>query len=172
MESLFGGDASLPQTVLTLLLGLVFCFCGYPICRTFLRVYGLLLGLLIGLIIGSLTESAAAALLGGALGALLGLFLIPLFYFVGLFLTGGLAGGLLLALVVSVFPTGSAVPQIGAALAGFVLGGILGVRYEKSVMVLLTSIYGIVVAGTGLNGIGLEWLHLGATGARADAPFA
>lgn len=161
MTSLYAVEISPLLGILYIALGLVFCFAGYGVCKAFVRVYGLLLGFFIGLFAGALAKSETLMIAGAIAGGLLGSILIPIFYFIGLFITGGLTGALLLALPVAALDLGSPAPELGAILAGFVLGGMIGVRYEKAIMVVLTSIFGVAVAGLGLNSLGIAWLELG-----------
>ncbi len=92
-----GPNAAATAAILALALGLVSCFAGYRLFHFFLAVYGFAIGAVVGatLTAAYLPGQDFAALAGLVIGGLVGGALLRAFYYVGVFVIGGLAGLLL-----------------------------------------------------------------------------
>jgi hypothetical protein len=142
-------------------LGLFFALAGAPAYRASPKGYGAVLGAAVGLALGGLAAHPAALALAPLVGGVLGAMSARPFTAGAVILTGGLAGaGLVVYPIAAVFPD-SKIPECSAGLIGLLLGGTLAARYEHAVLATLTALWGTVLAGAGLNGVGVEALYLG-----------
>lgn len=142
-----GPNAAATAAILALVLGLVSCFAGYRLFRFFLAAYGFALGALVGatLTAAYLPGQDFAALAGLVLGGLVGAGLLRAFYYVGVFVIGGL-GGLLLADALHLHHTlGDLVPLLVA-----VGCGVLALILQKILIALSTAFSGAWAALGGL----------------------
>jgi hypothetical protein len=96
LTSISGGAATLIALV-SIAFGLLNCFFGYRIFRIMLGVYGFILGAVAGfaLINSVAPDETLWLLLAVLVGGLLGAALMVIFYFIGVFLIGALAGAII-----------------------------------------------------------------------------
>jgi MFS family permease len=136
--------------VLSVILGLFYCYLGYKIFKIILGILGFAVGAALG---GALAYSSSggdggsvliAALLAGALGAALFVAL----YFVGTFLLGAGLGGLLGAVLSQASGSGS--PSVELILILAVIGGILAIILQKFVIIVSTALVGSWAIVTGI----------------------
>jgi hypothetical protein len=138
----WGLGTAIVLALLSIGIGLVQCFLGYRVFRLILGVYGFLLGLLLG---SRLVEAVVPApaplltLLSGLFCGLIGAALIMLFYIVGVFVVGAVAGTLLVNLLGA--SLGFATPLL-VVLAGALLLGLMAVALQRPVIILITAGYG------------------------------
>lgn len=127
-------------SLLTLVIGILFCFFGYRLIKVILGIAGFVLGFgLVGGLVLRFTGSALAAILSGLAGGILFAVLAVLLYFVGVFILGAYLGavlGALLATVLGIFTPLWVFIVLAAA------GGILAVIFQRFMVILATSFIG------------------------------
>lgn len=140
----------------SVLVGILYCFFGYRVFKLVLGISGFLLGASIaGTIVyntfdGNIPMVVVVGLVGGVVGAVVMVFL----YFVGVFVLGAWAGGMLaLAL-----PLGEESPlRLFAVLALAIIGGVIALLLQKLMIILSTSLtgsWGIVSGALHFLGVG------------------
>ena len=131
----------------SLVLALMQCYFGYKLLKFWITLAGFVTGFGLGLWAGFrfLPEKEwYLYLIALGAGILLG-FLAFKLYLAGVFLFCGLllAGAVLMVLEKFALPD---IVQIAAALAAFAVGGILGVKFEKPLIIVITAVSGAVSA--------------------------
>jgi|GEM_PF-480331 len=151
--------------LISILLGIAYCFFGYRIFRVLLAIAGFVAGALVGAAIvqqilttqgvveGNTLYLVLGALLGGGIGAVLMIFL----YFIGIFSLGaavGFALGLIVGTAIGAEP--NMVLLIGGIAA--VICGVLALILQRVVIIITTAISG---AGNIVTGLALLVVPVG-----------
>jgi len=151
-SALDGEEALRVIPMVSLVVGLAFCFFGYRIFRVLLVLVGFVVGGLLGLAVGGGAEGQAGGIVGFLVGGVVGAALFFALYYVGVFLYGaGIA--CLLVLVGSI--VGGIPPHPIFLIVGGIVGGILALIFHRIVIILLTSgsgAWSAVLAGFYLAG--------------------
>ncbi|MCI1305009.1 MAG: DUF4203 domain-containing protein [Lachnospiraceae bacterium] len=140
-------------TVITVAAALLQCYFGYRLLRFWVSFFGGLIGFAIGFCLSRsyLKDSPVwiPVLIGVAAAALLG-FLAFRLYLAGVFLFCGLIAAAAVTLIP--FPKQSTwqVVETVAIIAAFILCGILAVKFNRQVIILVTAVSGGLRAGSGL----------------------
>jgi hypothetical protein len=153
------GEATILIALLSIAFGLFNCFFGYRMFRIMLGAYGFVLGALAGFAFVS-TVAAGQTLwlvLGAVAGGLLGAGLMIIFYFVGVFFAGALAGALLTDTLF--LAIGVDLPLLVLVVVALVVG-IAALFFQRIALILATALSGAwvtvggafaLISGRGLN---------------------
>jgi len=148
LTSITGGAATL-IALISIAFGLLNCFFGYRIFRIMLGVYGFILGAVagFGLVSSVASEETLWLLLGAVIGGLLGAALMVVFYFIGVFLVGGLAGALVADTIGQFF--GVDLSWLVLIIAA-VTAGVMALFFQRYAIILATTLSGAwtAVGGT------------------------
>jgi hypothetical protein len=142
------GEAAVLIALVSMAFGLLNCFFGYRMFRIMLGVYGFFLGAVAGFAFVSTVAPGQTLwlLLGAVVGGLLGAVLMVLFYFVGVFILGALAGALLTDTLALVFGMEA---HLLVVAVGALVAAIAAVFFQRIAVILATALSGswITVGG-------------------------
>lgn len=144
--------------IVSILIGIAFCFFGYRIFRILLAILGFLGGALAGVAAAQaimLAQETAGnptlyLILGGVIGGIIGAVLLYFLYIVGIFLLGASLGAILAAAIVRLLTndqTALTVAVIGLGL----LGGILAIVLQRVLIIIATSFSGAQAIVSGVT---------------------
>lgn len=135
--------------VISLILALLQCFLGYRLLRVFMTLIGFLFGFaLISVIVQQLAPDAQfwVRILAAVAGGVLFGFLAFKLYLLGVFLLCGV----LAAVAVAAIPFGESggleVLKVILIVVAFIVAGVLGVRFQRVVIILITATSGAITA--------------------------
>ena len=132
----------------SLILGILHCFFGFRLLRFWISVTGFLLGLYLGRTISSdfISEPQYAPWLIGAVCGFLLCFFAYRIYLSGVFIFCGLLAASVIGMIP--FPEGHAWKAVLYILmaAGFVLAGVLAVKFSRPAVIFITAGAGAVVS--------------------------
>lgn len=128
--------------LLSIGLGVVYCFFGYRIFKVILGILGFVSGAYMAAAIAfSLLgrEQAVLVILAGLAGGVIGAVLVVTFYFIGIFLLGAWLGGLL-----GILLTGGGESTVATViiLVLALIGGIVALMLQKLMIVISTALSG------------------------------
>lgn len=155
----FSGEATVLIALVSLVFGLLNCFFGYRIFRFMLGVYGFFLGAIAGFaFVGTVAAGQTLwLLLGSVIGGLLGAVLMFVFYFIGVFFIGALAGALLTDVVALSFGVS---PPLLVLVVVALVAGIAALFFQRFGVILATALGGAWAAVGGvfsaISGRGLD----------------
>lgn len=132
---------------LSILVGTLQCFFGYRIFKFILGLLGFLLGFALTVTIGfNFIQEQVLVLLLGLVGGFIGAAIMVALYFVGVFLTGSLFGGVLGIVLYAVTQSN---PDPVAVLLLAVIAGVIALIFQKVMIIVSTGFGGawIVVIG-------------------------
>lgn len=144
---------SLVFTIITVIIALMQCYAGYRLLRFWISFAGGLIGFAIGFGVSysnlKNTPIFIPVLIGVAAAALLG-FLAFRLYLAGVFVFCGLIAGAAATLIP--FPKQSTwqIVEVVVVIAVFLLAGILSVKFNRQVVILITAASGGIRAANGL----------------------
>lgn len=130
------------------LFGLIACFWGYRLFRGVLGLIGFIMGAYFGWLIAvSFSAGTVVAVIAAIAGGLVGSALFVSLYFVGVFLTGAVAGWLLGVMLTNI--SGNPLHVLLFLLLA-VAGGVMAVVFQKWIIIFATSVVGAwyLVAGS------------------------
>jgi hypothetical protein len=153
------GEATILIAFVSIAFGLLNCLFGYRIFRIMLAVYGFVLGAVVGFaFVATVAAGQTLWLLVGAVaGGLLGAVLMVVFYFVGVFFVGALAGALLTDIVTLSLGVD---PPLLVLLVVALVAGVAALFFQRIGVILSTALGGAWIAvggafslasGQGLN---------------------
>lgn len=144
-------ESTLPLiAILTMAMGLVNCFYGYPIFRFLLAAWGFFIGAGFGLALTQ-GQDTAVMLLAATVTGLIGAVLAYLAYVVGAFLIGGWLGVVVTGFLLSFANIQTEIVFLAALVISFIVGGFLGVRFKETMIIVSTAFTGaFALVGGGL----------------------
>lgn len=143
----FWGNFNAPLGILFILIGSVSCFYGYRVFKIMLGLSGFAVGVVIALLISLVSgagqvETILIVLLFGAIGATLSV----IFYFVGVFVFGGIASAIVFGLLLSLMKIE---PHIAFFVITGILGGVFAIVLQRVFIVIGTAFQGAWYAAVG-----------------------
>jgi hypothetical protein len=128
--------------LLSIGLGVVYCFFGYRFFKVILAILGFISGAYMAAAIGFNLlgrEQAVLVILAGLAGGVIGAVLVVVFYFIGIFLLGAWLGSLLGILLTG---GGESTLEIAIILVLALIGGVVALMLQKLMIVISTALSG------------------------------
>jgi len=128
--------------LLSIGLGVVYCFFGYRFFKVILAILGFISGAYMAAAIGFNLlgrEQAVLVILAGLAGGVIGAVLVVVFYFIGIFLLGAWLGSLLGILLTG---GGESTLEIAIILVLPLIGGVVALMLQKLMIVISTALSG------------------------------
>lgn len=144
--------------IISILIGIAFCFFGYRIFRILLAILGFIAGAAAGVAAvtailvqqGTTTGQTLYLIIGGLVGGIIGAVLLYFLYIVGVFLLGAALGAILAAAIVPMLTndrTALTVAVIGLGL----VGGVLAIILQRVLIIIATSFSGAQAIVSGVT---------------------
>ncbi len=153
------GGALIIGAIISILIGIAFCFFGYRIFRILLAVLGFIAGALAGVAVAQLIMAAQETvanpalylILGGLIGGVIGAVLLIFLYVVGIFLLGAALGALLAYAITPALTSDQTALIVAVILLGLI-GGVLALVLQRALIIISTSFSGAwtIVSGFSL----------------------
>ena len=127
----------LPAAVILLVGGIISCFFGYRLFRTFLAIFGFIFGGLMASSVFGISDTSMM-LIAWVVGGLAGAFVLVVAYFVGVAVTGAALGAVIANLA---FSTGGRDPSVFIVILFSVVGAV-GATYLQRYFIIVGTAFG------------------------------
>lgn len=146
---------SVPVAIFVTLVGFALLLFGQRLVRAGIIIYLMAFCGFAGLEIGARFGDSWQSLAGGGIGCVVGAAIALPLRALARSIVGGLAGGVLAAMVMQMFTSSWSV-TLGAALVGIVVSGLLAIRFPRPLMIVGYAMFGAAAASVGILSVSTE----------------